>query len=118
MIKVTLPFPPSVNGLFGGGSNQKRFKSKAYKEWLASCPQLFKYEIYTPIYISYIFYSRDKRKRDLSNYIKAPEDYLVAQKVIQDDNWETVARISAEYGGIDKHDPRVEIMIYPLDAGI
>lgn len=42
---VILPFPPTVNSLFGGGSKQKRFPSKKYKAWKAACPQLEDYEI-------------------------------------------------------------------------
>ncbi len=114
MIKITLPFPPSTNSLFGGGSNQQRFKSKGYKEWLAKCPRLRPEAICEPVYVAYVFYSKDNRARDCSNYLKAPEDYLVSQGVIQDDNWRIVSRISAEYAGIDKLNPRVEITISAL----
>ncbi len=114
LYSCTLPFPPSVNSLFGGGSSQQRFKSKSYKAWLASCPQLILPEVGAidfPVSVSYTFFLPDKRSRDLSNYIKAPEDYLVSQCILFDDNHKIVQRAVLEFGGIDKGSPRVEIVI-------
>jgi crossover junction endodeoxyribonuclease RusA len=107
----TLPFPPSVNSLFGGGSAQKRFPSKKYKDWRASCPRLDPLGISTPCLVRYTFWLPDNRKRDLSNYLKAPEDYLVSQRVLVDDNHEIVAGVLLEFGGVDKANARVEIDI-------
>jgi crossover junction endodeoxyribonuclease RusA len=116
VFSCTLPFPPSVNSLYGGGSGQKRFKSKTYKAWEVSCSILANAEgclagIYS---IKYTFYLPDKRKRDLTNYLKAPEDYLVSQCILLDDNHEIVQRTVAQFGGIDKGNPRVEIEIEKL----
>jgi crossover junction endodeoxyribonuclease RusA len=110
----TLPFPPSVNGLFGGGSKQRRFPSKQYKAWQQASPDLILPEdgmIDYPVAITYTFYLPDKRKRDLSNYIKAPEDYLVKHCIIEDDNHTIVVKTILEFGGIDRDNPRVEISI-------
>lgn len=112
----TLPFPPSVNALFGGGSAQKRFPSKKYKDWRASCPKLDHIGIRTPCLVRYVFWLPDNRKRDLSNYLKAPEDYLVSQCVLVDDNHEIVAAVLLEFGGIDKARSRVEIEITSCTA--
>lgn len=115
LYSCTLPFPPSVNALFGGGSNQRRFMSKAYKEWIKSCPQLVLPEcgaINFPVSVSYTFFMPDKRARDLTNYTKAPEDYLVSQWILFDDNHSIVQRVVLELGGLDKGNPRVEIQIF------
>lgn len=114
----TLPFPPSVNSLFGGGSKQKRFPSKKYKDWRAACPNLEPLGISTPCLVRYMFWLPDNRKRDLSNYLKAPEDYLVSQGVLADDNHQIVVAIALAVGGIDKTRPRVEIKVWLLDAGL
>ena len=113
---ITLPFPPSVNALFGNRSNQQRFMSKAYKEWLKSCPTITPGNgcIQEPCHVEYVLYFPDKRKRDLSNYIKAPEDYLVSQCALLDDNHEIVQSFSVKFGGIDRGNPRVEVRIAPI----
>jgi Holliday junction resolvase RusA-like endonuclease len=109
-LEITLPFPPSVNSMFGGGSAQKRFPSKKYKAWLASCPKLYaaKFERCS---IWYKFYFPDKRERDSQNYIKAATDFLVKQKVIINDDWKVITEERITPMGIDKENPRVEITI-------
>jgi Holliday junction resolvase RusA-like endonuclease len=91
--------------------------SKTYKEWIKSCPQLILPEcgaIDFPVSVSYTFFLPDKRLRDLTNYIKAPEDYLVSQCVLFDDNHKIVQRAVLELGGLDKGCPRVQIVIYQI----
>ncbi len=108
---IVLPYPPSVNSAFGGGSGQKRFKSKKYKEWLASCPRLFHSEIKEKVKLTYSFYFPDNRIRDLGNLEKCVTDFLVSQRVLEDDNWHIVSEIRLVACGIDKNNPRVEIDI-------
>jgi Holliday junction resolvase RusA-like endonuclease len=111
-MKLNLPFPISVNSAYGGGSGQRRFKSKRLKEWLAKCPKLFPIpELGYPVRITYKFYWPDKRQRDGQNYIKVVTDYLVDQGVIKDDSYEYIAAECWEHGGVDKDNPRVEIEI-------
>lgn len=111
---LVLPFPPSVNGLYGGGSRQKRFPSKKYKQWLASCPELPDYSWY-PVRITYSFYFPDNRERDTENYVKAVSDYLVKQGTIKDDNWRIITSMLLLPMGIDRKNPRVEIRIEKHD---
>lgn len=108
--KITLPFPPSVNALFGGGSKQKRFPSKQYKAWLAACQELPPLEI-DYCSIVYEFYFPDNTERDSHNYIKAVMDYLIKQKVIVNDSWKHIAHEVIMPMGIDRKDPRVEVTI-------
>lgn len=110
-MKITLPFPPSVNSMFSGGSKQQRFPSAKYKQWVLDCPKL------EPIGLrlcttTYEFFFPDNRKRDLTNYVKAPEDYLVKQGVIIDDSWHNVHKVILQSRGISKKSPRVMITIY------
>lgn len=110
MHKIELPFPPSVNSLFGGGSKQKRFKSKKYKAWINSCPDI-PASLYSNIGLCYNFYMPDNRTRDLDNHAKAVSDYLVANNFIFDDSWQCLNKLVLMHSGIDKKNPRVEITI-------
>ena len=108
--QVTLPFPPSLNGLYPGKA--RRFKSKRYKQWLIDCPTL-EPRRYDLVRITYKIYYPDKKVRDSKNFLKAVDDYLVAQDVIVDDNWMVLAREIIEPCGIDRGNPRIEIIIQP-----
>ncbi len=111
---ITLPFPPSVNSLFGGGSAQKRFPSKKYKEWQKLCEQVKTSRLECKrVAVTYTFFWPDARARDLTNYVKAPEDFLVKNGVISDDNWQIVERVTLLSGGINRECPRVEIRLEP-----
>ena len=107
----TLPFSVSVNQLYGGGSGQQRFKSKKYEAWLKSCPKLRELNIDEPVSVEYIFTWPDNRARDLSNWIKCVEDYLVSQKVLKDDNHKIVTKVLIRHIGINKEFPKVEVLI-------
>jgi Holliday junction resolvase RusA-like endonuclease len=106
-----LPFPPTVNGLYGGGSGQKRFPSAAYKKWLMRCHALTPVGISQPVMISYTFAWPDRRVRDGQNYMKAALDYLVNQGVLADDNYNIVISETWKHIGVDKKNPRVEIEV-------
>lgn len=111
MYKFILPFPPSVNALYGGGSGQKRFPSKKYKAWLAICPELIPQALNQLVKIVYTFAWPDRRIRDGQNYQKATLDYLVNQGVLKDDNWNIVCGETWNHVGVDKQNPRVEVVI-------
>lgn len=98
MIRYDLPYPPTTNHLFVNGA-KGRFKSKAYSDWR----ELAGYSIMEQgrqrmrgfVSLSIALVKPDKRKRDLSNSIKAIEDLLVAMAVIEDDS--LVQRISIQW---------------------
>lgn len=109
-VTLTLPFPPSVNSLFGGGSKQQRFPSKKYKEWQKSCPELPKLGMMY-VHANLGFYFPDARARDLDNHTKAVFDYLVKHGVIVDDCFEYLSKITIESCGIDRISPRVFVTL-------
>lgn len=115
MIEFSLPFPPSVNSLFGGGSAQKRFKSRKYKEWEKSCPALPCPMIDTPVSVSLVYYLPDMRLRDLDNYGKAIFDKMVSDGVLKDDSYKIIQEIVIRFGGVDKGNARVEISVALID---
>lgn len=120
-MNLILPFPVSVNSMLGGGSGQKRFKSKAYKEWLVKAEEWFYFKNQrelppnSPVHIKYYYYMPDNRARDLSNYIKVCEDFIVSKGIIEDDNCKIITGFSAWFCGVDKVNPRVEINVSAIN---
>lgn len=102
MIVLTLPYPPSVNGLF---ANRKggRVKSEDYTAWIKSAaayvPWKAKKVITGPYTMVATFDRPDRRKRDLGNLEKALSDLLVSQGVVKDDS--DAERITLEWAGRD-----------------
>ena len=116
MIKISLPFPPSVNALYAG--KVRRYKSKRYVEWEADArykliPQRknIKQLPDGPIQITYRCGRPDKRVRDLANLEKALSDFLVHEFVIRDDS--DIHRLVMEWASVDG----VEIEIISIDLG-
>ena len=68
--------------------------------------------------IKYVFYYPTHQRRDIGNSLavvsKFTEDALVDAGVIMDDDYTIVAKISGEYGGHDKCNPRCEVTVEEL----
>lgn len=111
LYSCTLPFSVSVNQLYGGGSGQQRFKTKKYNAWIKSCPELRQLNIDEPVSVEYIFTLPDNRERDITNYVKCAEDYLVSQKVLKDDNHKIVKKVLIRYEEIKKESAQVLIVL-------
>ena len=117
MIVLTLPFPPSTNNLFINTS-RGRIRSSKYDEWATEAGwELARQrpaKAIGPVSILFEFQSnRDKRKRDITNLLKAPEDLLVKFKVIEADDNTIVQAISAGWSASVKG---VQITITPLQG--
>lgn len=56
-----------------------------------------------------IFYTRDARKRDLTNLAESVMDLLVDNAYIVDDNYYVVPLLTLGFGGVDRKNPRVLI---------
>ena len=64
--------------------------------------------------ISMKFWNIDFRKRDIDNMMTSILDLLKNNGVIEDDNCFVVKKISGEFVGVDKKDPRAEIIVEPF----
>lgn len=53
-----------------------------------------------------------KRRADLTNKAESIMDLLVDGDVLEDDNYFIVPELSLKLGGIDKTNPRAEVIIY------
>lgn len=101
MKPFTLPFPPSVNNLFVNGKSG-RFRSQKYDSWIMEAGNEILRQrpakVAGPVILTFEFSDgHDKRRRDISNLIKAPEDLLVKHRLIEADDQFTVRKISASW---------------------
>lgn len=98
---VSLPFPPSVNSMFGQAPGHKRFPTKAYKEWqtAAELSLLGKRppRVPGPVHLLFELEEKDKRQRDVTNHLKAPEDMLVKLNIIDGDHSGVVRHVEAKW---------------------
>ena len=89
---LIVPFPPTVNNLFVNNPRTRgRFSSKAYTAWKAEAARAFALQAPLPhfdgpVVLILSLGIPDKRRRDLSNYIKAVEDSVVAAGILNDDS--------------------------------
>jgi Holliday junction resolvase RusA-like endonuclease len=118
MIVVTLPFPPSTNNLFINTS-RGRIRSSKYDQWATEAGwELMRQrpaKAIGPVSLTFEFQSgRDKRKRDITNLLKAPEDLLVKHGIIEADDNIIVQSISANWNA---EVTGVRIAITPLRQG-
>lgn len=98
MIRYELPYPPTTNHLFAN-VGRGRTKTDAYRAWREaagySIIEQGRKRIHGHVTLSIALVRPDKRRRDLSNSIKAIEDLLVSMAVIDDDS--LVQRISIQW---------------------
>lgn len=100
-IELSLPMPPSVNGLYANAESGGRFKTEEYEAWLSEAGWRIQAQrpgrIVGPYEIEIrIARPHTKRRMDLENRMKAVSDLLVKQRVIADDS--LAQRITMEWG--------------------
>lgn len=100
MTVITLPFPPSTNNLFVNGS-KGRFLSQKYAGWIQEAGwELTRQRprnVPGPVILRFEFSEPDKRKRDVTNLLKAPEDLLVKHGIIDGDHGSIVREVNAKW---------------------
>lgn len=88
-VRYELPFPPSANNLFAT-VGKSRIRSERYKAWAKEAGQLIQMQgrkrVVGQVALAVDLVKPDRRKRDLSNTLKAVEDLLVDMQVIDDDS--------------------------------
>lgn len=104
MLELHLPFPPTTNNLFANlrGGRGGRYPTKAYKAWRERAAVAIRRQAPEPIKgavtLDIQLGRPDRRRRDLSNYIKALEDALVQHGLIEDDSM--VQALLVEWGSV------------------
>jgi hypothetical protein len=89
---------------------KRRFKSEVFDK--------LDFNIKGKVKIEYFYFAPDKRTRDLMNVIsvidKFFQDAMVDRGCIESDDLSTVVEVNSCYMGIDKLDPRLDVMITKL----
>lgn len=90
-IRLSLPFPPSVNSAYANGGNKRgRHKTPAYLAWekLAGTRVKDSHRQGLKAYTLAICLRRPdlRRSRDLGNYEKCVSDLLVSHGIVADDS--------------------------------
>ncbi|MEI7341408.1 RusA family crossover junction endodeoxyribonuclease [Pectobacterium brasiliense] len=124
-MKLTLPFPPSVNTYWRSpssgplaGRHLVSAKGRAFRTQAIACvlEQLHRKPkaITTLVAVTITFYPPDRRTRDMDNYLKAPLDALTHAGVWADDS--QIKRMLLEWGPVMKGG-KAEIVISDFQAG-
>lgn len=88
MIRIELPYPPTVNNLFKN-AGKSRVKTLAYTSWIKLASTFIKAghrQNVGPYSIAIALKRPDNRRRDIANCEKAISDLLVAHGVVRDDS--------------------------------
>jgi crossover junction endodeoxyribonuclease RusA len=107
MLMIKLPFPPSTNTLYRNVRGRGRVKTARYNTWIAAArlnvgPVAL---IDAKIVLDLTLGRPDRRRRDVSNLIKAVEDLMVKCNVIADDS--QVEEVRARWGQVDGCEVRI-----------
>ena len=101
----------------------------AYYRTLASAKKIYadnlvdrishpKYE--EPVVLTYTYYAKSKRRLDVSNPCSIIDkftcDALVKAGVLEDDSSKQIKKVVYKYGGIEKENPRCELVIKKIDS--
>lgn len=104
-VSLTLPMPPSVNGLWANGKT-RRYRTQNYEDWINEAGWKLKEQrpakLKGQVTLSYIFAEpKGKRKMDLGNREKAMTDLLVTHGIIEADDHTIVRRINLAWGRVE-----------------
>jgi Holliday junction resolvase RusA-like endonuclease len=68
-----------------------------------------------PVMLTYTYYAKTKRRLDISNPCSIIDkftcDALVKKGLLPDDDYNVIKGVTYKWGGIDKENPRCELMI-------
>lgn len=92
MIKIEIPFPPSMNRLWRATKGGSIYRSPEYVKWKegarwAIAAQCRSARINGPFKLTMLVVPPDKRHRDLDNLLKASLDALAGAGVIANDRY-------------------------------
>lgn len=101
------------------GKYPKLISSEAHAEWHKVATEQIKKQAIVPLQcrfdIKVEFYMPDDRKADLSNKFESIADLLVDTKIITGDHWQIMGEITLIPKGIDRKNPRAEIVLEHLE---
>jgi Holliday junction resolvase RusA-like endonuclease len=85
----------------------------AAQQWILGNGDYFFEPLKSGIWLNVKVYRRNNIRRDVHNlYIKPILDGFVQGGLLADDNEKVVPKVTLEYCGVDRNNPRVEFEIY------
>lgn len=100
---LSLPKPPSTNGLYVNKKSGGRHKSERYLTWIRAAKNALRdqpeWRVDGPCVLDLTVQKRGMVREDISNRIKSIEDFLVEQGFIEDDR--NVIEVTARWGEVD-----------------
>lgn len=102
-MRLNLPMPPSVNGLYFNVPGRGRVPSGNYQRWKDAADAALWTQKRAPIVgpVAVTVTLQAKGRFDLDNKVKAVLDFLVRHALIADDNWDVVRRVTVQLGEIE-----------------
>lgn len=119
MFNLTIPgTPPSKkNGrnIFKRGGRVFNIPSAKHNQWASDASfalMKHKYKIVGSITcVTLTFFMHDNRRRDLTNMAEGVMDIMVKSEVFEDDCVQVIPRLVLILGGVDKKNPRTDVII-------
>lgn len=112
----------TIKGIIPSKKNSKRIVGWGKKARLITDPKIQKWsndvqksliglpKILGPVKLEVIIYNPDLRKRDLDNQLCTIND-IIKDILIEEDDGKVLQDIHIRWGGVDKENPRAEIII-------
>lgn len=111
MMKIVIDeLPPTINKYIGRTNFREYQRDKKRYQQLIRMSTIGNNPKFKKCKIKVIYYFKDKRKHDPSNYDKFLLDGLVEANIIEDDNYNVIEEFTT-IGYVDYNRPRVEIEI-------
>lgn len=125
-VRLTLPWAVLVpvnrrtNPAGWGKMRGRQFLTREYRDAQRTAAMLVQSQVRgkrprftAPVAMTLRFYEPDRRRRDPSNLLKLIEDAMSG--VVYDDD-SRIHRQAWERAGVDRNNPRVEIVVRPVDV--
>lgn len=112
-IKGRIPSKKNSRIIIMGKKRPFSIPSTKYKEWHKQATlQIQEIKSITNIQeVAILIHFPDNRKADLTNKAESIMDLLVDNKIIADDCWQEIPTINLISMGVDKENPRAEVII-------
>ncbi len=111
-IKGTIPSKKNSKRIVGWGKKARLITDPKIQKWsndvqksLIGLPKIL-----GPVKLEVIIYNPDLRKRDLDNQLCTIND-IIKDILIEEDDGKVLQDIHIRWGGVDKENPRAEIII-------
>jgi len=90
MIRLSLPYPVSVNAMYANAAGKGRVKTERYKTWINAAGWNVRaarpVKVAGPYTLEITLFQSDRRKRDIDNVVKPISDLLVEHQLVEDDS--------------------------------